>query len=186
MNWLVFAIAAWFVLGLEVGLKDIFQLGPTAIAPSFVVPLAVFIALAAPPRQTLWACLILGLGMDLTARVAGSPSVVVGPYALGFLLMGQLVLAARGLMIRRNPLSLVLLSVLGSIVASIVVVAIYTIRGLVFGPEPFPAGQQLVTRVLAALYTVLTAFGMSLLLLPAAGLFGFPHDQHRRFSVART
>lgn len=186
MNWLVFAIAAWLTLGMELGLKDVLQLGPTGVAPSFAIPLAVFIALAAPARQALWACLLLGVGMDLTARVVAVPGVVVGPQALGFLLMGQLVLAARGLMIRRNPLSLVLLSVLGAMVASIVAVAIYTLRGMVYGPEPFPAGEQLLVRILAALYTGVTAFVMSLVLLPTAGVFGFPHEGHRRFSVART
>lgn len=186
MNWLVFAVATWLVMGLEIGLKDLLQIGPTPIAPSFAIPLAAFIALAAPARHALWACLILGVCIDLTARVVGSPTVVVGPYALGFLLMGQLVLAARGLMIRRNPLSLVLLAVLGHMVASIVVIAVYTARGMIFGPEPFPAGEQLLVRTLASVYTAATAFPMGLLLLPAAELFGFPHEHHRRFSVART
>lgn len=38
MNWIVFILNAWVLLGLEIGLKDALRIGETPVAPSFVMP----------------------------------------------------------------------------------------------------------------------------------------------------
>ncbi|MEM1329236.1 MAG: hypothetical protein AAGG07_01615 [Planctomycetota bacterium] len=183
MNRLLFALLAWIALGLEVGLRPALRLGTTGIAPSFVIPLAVFIAASAPPRTALWSCLALGIAVDLLGPAAGSSQVVLGPNALGYLLAAQLVLALRGVMVRRNPLSLAFLSVMAAATTGVVVVACYAARGLLIDPIGFAPAPELGTRLLAALYTAATGLFMALVLLPLAPTIGFGTE--RRFGSRR-
>lgn len=186
MNWLAFAIATWVLFGLELGLRDLLQLGPQPIAPSFVFPLVVFVALMAPHRTTLWAALILGLLTDLTRVVTtdGGNVTVVGPYALGYLLGAQFVLTVRGLVIRHNPLTMVPLAILAGAIAQVVVTALHTMRAI-YDPVQWAAVQELLWRLLAALYTGGTAFALSLVLFPLAGVFGFVQQTQGRGAYPR-
>ena len=68
MNWLVVGILSWIALGMERGLKDAFQLGDSAIAPSFIVVLVVYIAAWARRPQALVLGLLIGLAADLPRR----------------------------------------------------------------------------------------------------------------------
>ena len=182
MNWAAFALLAWIVLGLEVGLKSALALGGTAIAPSFVVPVATFVALCAQPKQAFWACLILGLGLDLTSVAdldGGGAATIVGPYALGLVLGGQLVLTLRGIMMRQNPLTLIFLAVLASIVMHLIVVSIMTTRTLLGDPIVWNTTDQIFHRLLASLYTGVSTALMSLILFPAAPALGFAQGRHR-------
>ncbi|MEM9066724.1 MAG: hypothetical protein AAGB51_14690 [Planctomycetota bacterium] len=176
MNWPLFALCLWILLGFELSAKAIIALGPTGIAPSFVIPLAVFVALGAPPVHALWACLIAGLCLDLTGRAGGSDAVVPGPHALGMLLAGQLVLATRSIVIRRNPLTLAALSAAAALLTGLVVVFLYGIRSLLFGSVDASGWDQLVARSGAALYTGVTGLLLALVLVPSVGLFGFQTD----------
>ncbi len=182
MNLLVFSLAAWVLFGLELGLKDTLRIGPHAVAPSFVLPLAVFIATYAPPITARWACLLLGLLMDLTSQIdlqGGEAVTAIGPYALGYLMACQFVLAVRSMMIRKNPLTLVVLTILAGLIMQILVVALLSARE-VYDPIIWPAGSQLVTRFLSSLYTGVTAFICSLILIPMLGLFAFHQPYGRR------
>lgn len=182
MNWYAFIFAAWVLFGLELGLKHALSLGDWGVAPSFVVPLAVFAAMAAPPSRAVWACLLIGLGLDLTWSVAvsqGTSPTIVGPYALGLALGGQLVLALRSMMIRRNPLTMAFLAIVASIVMHIVVMALLAVRVGVGDPIVFAAGPQVVSRLGSSLYTGVSAFVLALLLLPSSSFFGFHLGQGR-------
>lgn len=182
MNLFVFALTTWVLFGLELGLKDTLRLGPHAVAPSFVLPLAVFIATYAPAITARWACLLLGLLMDLTSQIdiqGGEAVTAIGPYALGYLLACQFVLAVRGMMIRKNPLTLVVLTILAGVIMQILVVAILSAREI-YDPIVWSAGSQLVTRLLSSLYTGVTAFICSLILIPMMGLFAFHQPFGRR------
>lgn len=174
MNWIAFAAAAWLCFGLELGLKSALGLGSTGagqVAPSFVIPLAVFVALSAPALHTLWACLLLGLVMDLTWI---REQMVVGPWALGFLLAGYLTLNVRGLMIGRNPVTMTVMSIAFAALASLVVVAVTMIRSWLYGaPAPAAPGADLAVRLGSALYTGAAGLVMFFLLAAAAGLFRF-------------
>ncbi len=153
MNWIVFGLISWIFLGLELGLRDVLQLGPTPIAPSFMFVLVAFIAVSARPR--------LGLGRD-RPRPARRPYqrhalprgrgaiTIVGPHALGYLLAAQLILAARAMMIRRHPISLAILTALGAAVAHIVVVFLLSMRLVLGEPIAVEASAQIGQRLLRA------------------------------------
>lgn len=185
MNWLLYALGLWVLLGFELGAKGVLELGPTGVAPSFVIPLAIYVALGAPPIHALWACLIAGLALDLTGRVGGAEAVIPGPNALGLMLAGQFALAARGMVIRRNPFTLAILSVLGALIAGLVVVAIFTVRSFLVGDPGWDPGQQLLSRAGSALYTGVTGFLLALVLIPSAGAFGFHSDALGRGGAGR-
>ncbi len=184
MNWIVFALAAWVAFGLEIGLRPLLSPGQGNIAPSFVIPLLVYVALWSPARTALWAGLVLGLAADLTSAIDLEPvgaATIVGPRAIAYLLAAQLVVAARGVVIGRSPVTLVALSVVASLVAGIVVVAMFTIRGF-YDPIVWSPGAQLGFRTLSALYTGVIALAMYLILTPLGGAFSFQHAATTRFA----
>jgi len=176
VNWLTAAIATWICFGLELGLRDTLQLGPHAIAPSFVVALVIFIALNASQRSTVWAAITLGILVDLTGSIelkSGSSTVLVGPHAIGFFLAVQIVLAMRGMIVSRNPLSMGVLSLLAAAVSEIIVVAFLTIHMLMDDPIVWDASERLFAGLASSVYTGIVAVFLSLILIPVTPLFGF-------------
>ncbi|MCC6425266.1 MAG: hypothetical protein IT435_00465 [Phycisphaerales bacterium] len=186
MNWIVFALSGWVLLGLELGLKDSLRIGDAPVAPSFVMPLAVVIALAAPSTTALWAAIVLGMTLDLTNTLevmgGGLPRYVLGPYALGYALAAQLVLTMRGLMIRKNILTVGFLSLFCSLVSNIVVTAIFAIRSRYDVEIQFDATQQLIWRLGSSLYTGLVGLALGTVLLPLLGTMGLSIGPARRFA----
>ncbi len=178
MNWLAFGLITWIVVGLELGLERSITLRFSTVVcePGFILPLAVFAAGAAPPAAALWSALVLGLIVDLTSPLPTQPGgiiTVVGPHALGFLLTAQLVLALRGVVIRRNPLTVGVLAGVGTFVTAIVVAAVFTARSL-FGDEiPFSATERLLGGLGSAVYTAITGTLLAFVLNPASTLLGF-------------
>jgi len=189
MNWGVFAVVAWLMLGIELGLRSALQIGSTPMAPSFILPLGVWVALWAPQATASAACLILGILLDFTFPLPfmdrGGDVVVVGPYALGCLLMAQAVVAARGLVIKRNPVTLMVLTVVGGMVAHAVVTALYTARWMLGDPIVWDPTQQLVARAGIAAYSSLTALIVSPLLFTIQPLFAFVQKSPMRGIIRR-
>lgn len=181
----MFSLVAWVAVGLETGLKPALQLGPTPIAPSFIVPVAVLIAMFAPSAVALWSCLLLGVLADLTwsiPRTDTGLATLVGPYALGYLLGGQLVLALRGVMVKRNPLTLGFLSGAAAIVVNVVVVAIITLHPFLYDePIHWNPTSQLLARLSAALYTGVLGILLAPGLLAIAPFMGLPTPGTRRY-----
>jgi hypothetical protein len=189
MNPVLVIVLGWLCLGLEKGVaaQVVVRLGGVAGAPSFVIPLVVVIALSASPAAALWSCLGLGLALDLITPLSspdGNELWVAGPHALGFLVAGQFVLLVRGLVIRRNPLTVLALSILAMGLAQIVVTAIFTARHFMGDQIPWEPGAQLVSRLLSALLTGGSGLVMSLVLLPLAPGLGM-HGSHSRQWVRR-
>lgn len=186
MNWAVFAIAAWLLTGAELGLRDALALGPSWIAPSFVIPLLVFVGVFAQPGAVHWSCLIMGVVTDLTNRIettdGGQPLTLVGPYALGYLLAGQLVLTLRGVMIRRNPLTIAFLAMIASAVAHAVVISLLTVHKLYGEPLALNASAELLHRLGNSAINGVGAFVLSLLLFPMSAALGLQTGQPRRFA----
>ena len=176
MNGLLVFLLGWLCVGLEAGLKQTLsvRLGAPA-APSFVIPLATMLAMCAPSMPALWSCLLLGLALDLTAPQTGAAGnvFIIGPNALALAIACQFVLAVRGLVIRRNPLTMVVLSISAAAIWGIVVTAFLTARSL-YDPMAWHASEQLGGRLMSAFLTGGTAFAMSFLLLPLAPMFGLP------------
>lgn len=185
MNWLVYAIAAWVCLGLEIGLRDGLSVGYGRSAPSFMFAFATFIALFATPTTALWSSLMLGLLVDLSSEIVladgRQAAVVIGPHALGFLLAGQLTLTLRGVMVRRNPLTLGFLALVSGIVAQVLVVAFYSVRAA-YDPVSVVPWQLLLSRLGTALFTAPLAMVLGLALVPMAPIFGLPAALQRRFA----
>lgn len=187
MNWVVFAFLAWLFVGLETGFKDAiainFASGP--IAPSFLLCLTAYIALGAPPAVARWAAIVLGLladlSFDLPIRDAYAQAFLIGPFALGHLLAAQLVLTLRGMMIRRNPLTLGFASLCGALACQILVVSIFSLRRGVYGDDLAlaPWFMELLLRSGSALYTGLLAVFLSFVLLPLAPMMGLNMTQKR-------
>ncbi len=174
MNPIVLGVALWLLLGLEMGLRDLLAIGAWSVGPSLVIPLVVFVALAAPAKAALWFALIAGLSRDLVGVVAlqgGGGAVIVGPGVLGAMLGAQLVLSARGIVMKRNPLTLAILSVFAAGVTEIVRVAALTVRSA-YDPIVWSAGERLGAALLSAVYTGVAGLALALVLLPLAPLFG--------------
>lgn len=176
MNVILVAVLGWLAIGLEMGLKGTLslQFGSATAAPSFVLPLAVFIALCAPAMQATWTCLILGAFLDLTApqAMAGENITVLGPYAVGLVLACQFVLGIRGLVIRRHPLAVVMLSAIAAAIMHITVTAFFTVRAILGDPLVWNTSQELLGRLISAGLTCVTAFFIALTLAPLAPLLG--------------
>lgn len=180
MNWPVFAIFAYLLLGLERGLRDALAIGP--VQPSFLLAFGAYIALSAPPMHAVWACLVLGLTLDLTGgwpMLAGSAQPLIGPYALGGVLMAQVILTLRGKLVRHHLATLSVLTFFGVLAAQIVVVALLSIQSLTGASLAFAPGRELLVRLGSAGYTALLALPLGLLLIAAAPLLGFANNSPR-------
>jgi len=175
MNWLLFAIVGWVVLGLELSLRELLQLGPGGIAPSFMLAYMVFIAMWAPASGALGAAFLLGMLVDLTGPILiGSQThVVAGPHALGYTLGAWLVVNARGSVMRRNPVTLVSLTVLTGVINAVVVVFLHSVRDL-YDPFAWKPTGELVVALASALYSGAAAAALALPLFGIIPLFGFP------------
>jgi hypothetical protein len=187
VNWLVFIVLAWVFLGLEQGLRDGLTLGSLGMAPSFVFVLLTFVAMAAPRVTVFWCAAAVGIAMDLLFQIPmreGTGTVtIVGPHAIAYGLACQLVLALRGVMMRRNPFTLGFLAMVGSAVAYLVISAVLTLRHATGAPIAWEAKRQLLAGLGSALYTGLAAVPMALLLFPLAHMLGLP-DQKARWGGA--
>lgn len=187
MKAVTFALLAWVFLGLELGLKGPLGFGPSSgVAPSFVFVLLTYIAMAATPKQTAWAAIILGLLMDLTNQymLKGrlEPAVVLGPNALAYMLGAQLILTLRGVMIRRNPFTLGFLACVGSIVAAITLVGVFSVRAMLESRQSWQPTHELWEGVKSAVYTGIAAVPLALVLMPSGPFLGLPGPQARRFA----
>lgn len=185
MNTLVFALAAWICFGMELALPPVLDASASGVRPSFIVPLLVFVALHAETRKTLWVAVVLGVVADLLAPVAlhgGGSAVIIGPHAIGFLLAAQLTIAMRGVVIRRNPLTLVVLSVLAMFASAVGIAAVMGCRTFFDSSVVWRGARELIPGFWSSLYTALSALLMSFPLFAAAGVFGFVHPQAQRFA----
>lgn len=189
MNPLAVALAAYVLLGVELGLRAGFELGNTGVAPSLVLPLVVYLAMAAPAGASLWAGLLIGLAVDLVPKTllgVGAGDVgkltLIGPNALGFLAAAYLTLLLRGFLIRRNPLSLVALTILGGVLAALIAVALITLRAQFDSALDWSALRQLLARLGWAVYSGLAAFFLAFVFRAVNGALGLPELTGRRYA----
>jgi len=175
MNWLAFFVCAYLCVGMELGFRPMLDLGNGG-APSFLVPLIVFIALGAPHVATLWAAFLLGLMVDLTSPIPfaerSGEAWVVGPYVLGYLLSAQIMLSMRGVVVRKHPLTLVGLSLVASLIIHICVTFLYSIRAA-YDPIAWDLSDQLLSRFFSSLWTMVSALVMWVFLSRVARFMEF-------------
>lgn len=176
MNVPLLLVVSWLCLGLESGLSS-----SIPGQPGFVLPLAVLVSLSAAPGAALWTGLVLGLCVDLLSmRTHGTTLVAVpGPMAIGYLVACQLVVALRGQVIRRNPLTLLALSIVGMAIAQLFACGLLTARHVAHPEFEWRPLAELGRRLLSALVTGPVALVMALVLLPLAPMFGGGPGGHR-------
>ena len=180
MRWAVFIPLAYLALGLEVGLRHTLRWGeaPMAVSPNFVVILGAFVAISAAPAHGAWASLLLGLLIDLLSPIPLSDgqgvAVLIGPHAVGYLVMFQFVQSLRGVVIRRNPIALVVLTVAAGAVEQVVASAFFAVRGVIDPDSGVRAMWMLINGLLSSVYTALPALLITPLLATVSPVFGFP------------
>lgn len=187
MSWGVFVIAAWIALGCEYGMRDAFALGSTPIAPSFVLVLAVFIAMWAPSVHALFACAALGLALDLMLQLPAGEEMrtVVGPHALGLLVAAYTVITSRSLVFRKNIQSAVFLTLLAGAILTITVTVLLGLRGLYGDIQPGRPGSRLAAGLGSALASAVLAIVAIPLLTLLSGAFGFRKAKAPEFGTRR-
>ena len=185
MNWFVLLFVAWIGFGLETALLPVFDAGASGIHPSVVLPLLVFVALYAPRKHALWCAVVLGIFMDLLTPINhdnGGPVTLIGPYALGYLLAAQFIFSVRSMVVRRNPLTIAFLSILASLIANILVVAIITLRATAGDNIEWHARDALMDHTFSSLYTGAGAVFLSFIFFALTPAFGFHTAIATRFA----
>lgn len=191
MRWPVFLVVAFIALVLEVSVRHVLELRALAnISPSFTAVLVVYVALFATREAALWAAWGLGLAVDLCvdlpigARAAGP---IIGAHALGYVFGVYLLLQIRGLLFRRQALTIGVMAALFVLAASLVIVFVYAVHGWYPGTadrlvwaDLRPAGE-LLRRLGIALYTGVLALGLSVPLVWSTPVWGF--RVHGRFTA---
>ncbi|MFW6059676.1 MAG: hypothetical protein ACODAQ_05810 [Phycisphaeraceae bacterium] len=179
MNWLVFALAAYVMVALETGLRALLGVsGPDGAYPSFMLILAVYVALLAPAQVVPWALLVLGVLVDLQMGPVPEAA-ILGPAALGYLFGAYVMLQLRVLVFRESVITLAALVFATGIFVQLVIVGLYTMRGLPWLTaqpiEGWGAADQLVRRFFILLYTTVVALPVGALLLRTTPIWGFPN-----------
>jgi len=189
MRWPIFLIFAFIALALDSSLVSIMTLHRMdSIAPHIVIVLAVYICLFASRLSALAACLLLGVMMDLTLPPPGAQAVyVIGPYGLGLLFGGYLILQLRTMVFRQRAVTIGVLSFAATIAMAIVMIAIYMIRSWygegVAVPIADSAVWELIRHVGIAIYTALVGVPLGWVLLATYPLWGFQAYHSRRMVV---
>ncbi|MBA4028180.1 MAG: hypothetical protein C0475_03415 [Planctomyces sp.] len=188
MSNVAIAVVAYLLLAVEIAVRQALNPGGTAtpVAPYFVLPLVVHVALHASVPQALWTGALCGLMLDLLSRHTpaggvGPSVVVVGPGALGYLACAYLVLVLRGVLLTWNPLVLVTMSIVGSALAGVVGVALLLVRAAIDPAVGVAARAELSGALLSSLYTGLTALGLWPALRVIAPRIGLGGPAARRF-----
>ncbi|NJL32348.1 MAG: hypothetical protein HC898_12425 [Phycisphaerales bacterium] len=186
-----FILIAYLCLSLQIGLGPLWMLPwMGGVKPSLLLTLAMFIALWAPPMRVIWSCLVLGLLTDIAypLPVQGSvqDAVVLGPYALAYMLAGWLGLKARALVFRDSYISMAAMVFLLGLVVHLLAVALFNLRGLSVSVIPWLANSpipgwrttdQLMVRFLEVVYSAIIALPVGALLMRSLKWWNFENQR---------
>ncbi len=190
MKWPLPLLLGYLLLALEAPVREALRLGPTHAAPSLVFPLIVFVALMASTNAALWMAFLVGLAVDLTTLRAPGAVIVAGPHALGYIAAAYMIITLRPMVMRKNPITLVVLSVAGEGLAALVVVALFAIRrALWHGDWADNFFDSLLTelgqRWIGCCFTGIAAVALCALFFPLIPWFGFQDPAIRRAFARR-
>lgn len=141
MRWLTYFILAYFMLGLQIGLKPFVTVAGD-VWPNFVLLAMIFIAINAPRDAALLGAFGLGVMQDLTSAQS------LGLFALSYALVAMFTVSTQQVVYRGHPLTHFSLALFGGIVSMIVLV----VHGFIHGPRLSP-----MSLFYSALYTALLA-----------------------------
>lgn len=142
MRWLPYFILAYLILGLQIGTSGYIELAGGAARPNFVLLAVIWIAINAPRDSSLLGCLGLGLIQDLTTARP------LGTYALSYGLVAMFTVSTQQVVYRSHPLTHFSLALVGSFLASLVLL----LQGFTQGPRMSP-----MELFYSALYTAILA-----------------------------
>ena len=189
MRWGVFLIFALIGIAIDEGFLDVLRIESLwDVRPSFCAVLAVFVALSAPRITALWGCFALGLLLDLsTPYTADGNRIVwlVGPYALGLLAGGWLVVRGRTMVFRRRALTIGVMTLGFLLVAQAMIVVLLVLRSRGWYPggpvhwTDVSLGVEVLRRILIAMYSGLFGVPAGWLLVRTLPLWGFQTSIHR-------
>ncbi len=177
MNIIVLVVAAWIALGMDVGLRDAFQLGERDIAPRFAIILLAFVGAWARRHHVMWFGLLLGLAVDLLTNVpmtTGDTATVLGPNAIGYLVGGYTAYILRAWMYRKHALAIAFLSAAAALVAAVISLAMLKARAAYDPVMLGSASAELGVRAATALYTGVFAVPVAMGLNWVRPVFRFP------------
>lgn len=184
MNVLVFAIATYLVLVLQIGLRPLLalpELGPGGVTPDLILIFLVWIGLMAPGSVVMWVALLLGVLVDATqGPIHGAQ--VLGPTTLGYVAGGLALLQLRGIVVRESVLTLAVSTLFVGIFVYLVIILVFTLRGLLIEPiVGWNTADQMVRGFQTLIYTVIVSVPMGLILFRAQPLFSFPRPRSDRY-----
>ncbi|MFN7020365.1 MAG: hypothetical protein ACK4WH_03430 [Phycisphaerales bacterium] len=183
MSWPVALVFGYLLLAIELVIPAELRIGSGDVAPSFIVPFVVYIAMFAPAMVAYWAAVWTGLALDLASPRGAEAFIIVGPNAIGLLAAAYVVVTLRAV-VNRNPLALVVFSIIAAAMCGLVVVAIFTLRSWYTPQIVWHAGGELSSRLFSAVYTGLSAAVVGLCLFPLHGLFRFQDPYARRVGAS--
>lgn len=179
MRWIFFLIVTYMLLAIQTGMSGLLVVGDHVL-PNLLLILGVFVSVYAPQTTTLWAMLLLGVLTDILVPIQSNGPVgdfvLVGPYAVGFMIGGWAAMQLRGIFRRSIP-GIVATVLIVCFFVELTVVAAMTVRGL-----PWPVNQpligwsaadELVRRFWCLLYTTMVSIPLIYLLGGMLKLFHF-------------
>ena len=181
MNWPIFFIFSYLATAIQFGSRSLLHIG--GAAPSFLLILAVYIGMAAPPMVVYWAFLILGALADLTyvldAGDGVTDFVLVGPCALGFFCGGFAMLQLRSMVFRDSPVGLIFMVLVAGAFAHLLAVVALLAHSLVQEPlANWSAADEVVRRFFELVYTTILAVPLGMLLRRTRSLWSFEQPTH--------
>lgn len=185
MKWPVFAVTLYLLLALQISVASAMRLDTAAgsVEPRLLLVLLVFVGLSAAPRVVMIAAGVMGLFLDATTTwptMSGETMTLLGPYALGYMAGGLVLLQMRPMVFRQHALAYAVMILLAGIAVHLVVTGIFAVR-IWYDPVPgFSATSELFTGFLALLYSAVVGALLSIPLVMASPAFGFHTTRPRR------
>ena len=173
MNWLIFTLFAYVTYVLQAGLAPVWTLGERT-EPRLLLILLVYIAMQASPTTVAFAALALGALHDI--RQTSVPG-LIGPWALGYLAAGYVLLQLRNLLFRDSVFTVAIMSLVAGVFAYLVSTALYALRGVSFllgqPVAEFSAANAMFQGFFDLLYTAVVALPVGYLLIQSHKVWDF-------------
>lgn len=173
MNWFLFAILAYLGFALQLVLTPAWPM--QGHEPMVLLVLLVFIGLQAPPMAVAWSALVLGVCTDILCE--DMEVGLIGPWAIGFLVAGYVVVQLRNLLFRDSMFTIGIMTLIAGIVALLVATTLQVLRSIpLFGNEPiaaFKASDALFFGFFTLLNTAVFAILLGFPLLRTRAMWGF-------------
>ncbi|MFI4862114.1 MAG: rod shape-determining protein MreD [Phycisphaerales bacterium JB063] len=185
MNWLIFTLFAYLAYILQAGLAPLWTLG-TRTEPRLLLILLVYIAMQASPTTVAFAALALGALHDIRQT---SVQGLLGPWTLGYLAAGYVLLQLRNLLFRDSVFTIAIMAVVAGIFAYLVSTALYALRGVSFllsqPVAEFSAANAMFQGFFDLLYTAVIAMPIGYLLIKSHSIWDFQGANFHGVSRAR-